>query len=104
MPRSLYLGKCKYDSRRKPPFLKGRFGGNVNVINCGSADSLSLNTRVRIYDDCVEVGGKGDKGGEGDKGGKAVRRVVACCVARRTTKKPNPYRIRLEEAATYSPT
>ena len=33
------LGKCKFDSRRKPPFLKGRFGGNVN-INGGSAYSL----------------------------------------------------------------
>ena len=41
-------------------------------INCGSADSLSLNPRVRLYDDCVAVGGKG---GEGGKGGKAVRRV-----------------------------
>jgi hypothetical protein len=47
---------CKYDYRRKPPFLKGRFGGNVNMnsgsadVNMigGSADSLSLNPRVRL--------------------------------------------------------
>ena len=38
---------CKYDERRKPPFLKGRFGGNVNMIG-GSADSLSLKPRVRL--------------------------------------------------------
>ena len=53
-------------------------------INCSSADSLSLKTRVRLYDECVEVGGEG---GKEDKGCKAVRRVAACCVARTTTKK-----------------
>ena len=53
---------------RKPPFLKGRFGGNVN-INGGSADSLSPIRRVRLYDECVEVGGEG---------GEAVRRVAVC--------------------------
>ena len=80
--RSLDLGKCKYDSRRKPPFLKGRFGGNVN-INCSSADSLWLNMRVRLYDDCAEVGSKVSK---------AVQRATPCCRSR-TTKKPNDYMI-----------
>ena len=36
---------------------------------------LRLNMRVRLYINCVEVGGEG---GEGGKGGKAVRRVVVC--------------------------
>ena len=34
--------------RRKPPFLKGRFGGNINMIG-GSADSLSRKPRVRLW-------------------------------------------------------
>ena len=38
---------CKYDYKCKPPFLKGRFGGNINMIG-GSAYSLSLNPRVRL--------------------------------------------------------
>ena len=35
-------------TKEKPPFLKGRFGGNVNMIG-GSADSLSLNPMVRLW-------------------------------------------------------
>ena len=61
-------------------------------MNGGSADSLSLKTRVRLHDECVEgggKGGKGGKGGEGDKGGKAVRRAMRWSVAR-TTKKAEP--------------
>ena len=42
--------------KEKPPFLKGRFGGNVNMnsgsadVNMigGSADSLSLNPWVQL--------------------------------------------------------
>ena len=35
-------------TKEKPHFLKGRFGGNVNIIG-GSADSLSRNPRVRLW-------------------------------------------------------
>ena len=38
---------CKYDYRSKPPFLKGRFGGNINMVG-GSADSLSRNPKGRL--------------------------------------------------------
>ena len=34
--------------KEKPPFLKGRFEGNVNMIG-GSADSLSRNPRGRLW-------------------------------------------------------
>ena len=58
-------------------------------MNGGSSDSLSPIRRVRLYDDCAEVG---VEGGKGSKVSKAVQRATPCGVTR-TTKKPNDYMI-----------
>ena len=65
----LTAGEVSRGLTKKPPFVKGRFGGNVSIT--GPAGSLS--------------------------------RILGSALCKHK-KKPNPYRIRLKEAATYSPT
>ena len=62
---------------------------DVNMVG-GSADSLSLKPWVRLW--C------------GIKEWHSSTEYDIVQICRHNKKKPNPYRIRLEEAATYSPT